>query len=86
MGTRNAAGEPMTLDSVMRMASCTKLITAISVVQAHERGLLQLDTDVSQLVPELRELKTVREGKDGGFELEDVQGGLTLTCACPLHS
>lgn len=37
----------------MWVASCTKLLTAISLLQLMERGLLSLDTPITSLLPEL---------------------------------
>ncbi|MCJ1264134.1 hypothetical protein MMC22_004005 [Lobaria immixta] len=45
--------QPMELDTVLGIASCTKLMTAISALQCVERGLLVLDEDVSRLLPEI---------------------------------
>ena len=44
---------PMELDSVLALASCTKLMTAISALQCIERGLLRLDEDVSSVLHEV---------------------------------
>ena len=44
---------PMQQDSILAMASCTKLMTAISVLQCVERGLLTLDADVVPILPEV---------------------------------
>jgi CubicO group peptidase (beta-lactamase class C family) len=44
--------QPMELDSVLAIASCTKLMTAIAVLQCVERGLLDLDADVAPILPE----------------------------------
>jgi CubicO group peptidase (beta-lactamase class C family) len=51
--TANASGkrgrdskEAMTLDTVLWMASCTKLITAIATLQLVEQGKLHLDDTV----------------------------------------
>lgn len=45
--------KPMERDTVLALASCTKLMTAISVLQCVERGLLALDQDVTPLLPEV---------------------------------
>lgn len=37
----------------MRIASCTKLMTSIAAMQCVERGLVTLDTDVAEILPEL---------------------------------
>ncbi|KAL6228678.1 hypothetical protein BDW75DRAFT_226482 [Aspergillus navahoensis] len=59
---------PMELDAVMWFASCTKLVTTIAAMQCVERGLLKLDDDVSEILPELKGLKILT-----GFE-EDADG------------
>ncbi|PGH20783.1 hypothetical protein AJ80_03410 [Polytolypa hystricis UAMH7299] len=46
---------PLTLDTPIWLASCTKLMTAIAVLQCVERGLLDLDEDISRLLPEFAE-------------------------------
>ena len=45
--------EPLEIDNVMRIASCTKLMTSIAAMQCIERGLVTLDTDVEEILPEL---------------------------------
>lgn len=42
----------MQLDSVLAIASCTKLMTAIAALQCVEKGLLDLDADIAPIVPE----------------------------------
>ncbi|KAF7880615.1 uncharacterized protein EAF02_007461 [Botrytis sinoallii] len=46
--------KPMNLDSVMWFASCTKLFTTIAALQCVERGLLDLDGDISEILPEFK--------------------------------
>ncbi len=41
-------------DAVFRVGSCTKMLTALTVMQLAERGLLDLDTEVSQYLPDFR--------------------------------
>lgn len=48
---------------MMWYASCTKLITSIAAMQCVERGLLKLDDDVSEILPELKGLQILT-----GFE------------------
>ena len=57
--------KPFTMDSTMWIASCTKLMTAISVMQCVEKGLLDLDADVSTILPEWKEAPLLK-----GFEEE----------------
>lgn len=52
----------------MWLASCGKLIGTIATMQCVERGLLNLDDDISRVLPELGELKILQgfeEGPDG---------------------
>lgn len=41
------------MDDIMLIASCTKLMTSIAAIQCVERGLVTLDTDVAEVLPEL---------------------------------
>ncbi|KAJ9143001.1 Beta-lactamase [Pleurostoma richardsiae] len=47
-----ADSEPMKLDSLLWIASCTKLLTAISVLQLVQRGLITLNEPLSTVLPE----------------------------------
>lgn len=61
----------MKLDATMWLASCTKLPTTITALQCVEKGLLKLDEDVTDILPELKGLKILT-----GFE-EDGNGNDT---------
>ncbi|CAH0035967.1 unnamed protein product [Clonostachys rhizophaga] len=58
---------PLTLDTVTWIASQTKLTTSVSVMQLVERGLIGLDDDVREVLPQLKELKVLVafEDEDG---------------------
>ena len=45
--------KPLELDNILLIASCTKLMTSIAAMQCVERGLVTLDTDVAEILPEL---------------------------------
>ena len=47
----------------MWIASCTKLMTALSVMQCVDRGQLKLDDDVTAVLPELKDMDILE-----GFE------------------
>ena len=49
----------MQLDTVMRLASATKIVTTVAALQCVEMGLLGLDDDVVDKVEELRGLKVL---------------------------
>ena len=59
------SSEPMTLDNVFWIASCTKMIAGIACMQLVEQGKLHLDDgeEIEKLVPELKGLKVMQ--KDG---------------------
>lgn len=68
--------EDMSVDNVLWIASCTKMITGIACMQLVERGKLSLDDaeQVEGLCPELRDLKVLQ--RDGS--LVPKQRGITL--------
>ncbi len=43
----------------MQLASCTKLFTSIAALQCVERGQMKLDEDVSQILPELKDIEII---------------------------
>ena len=56
-------GEKVTQDSLFRIASISKPITAVAVLQLHERGKFDLDDSVFMLL-EMNEVMDVAEGVD----------------------
>jgi CubicO group peptidase (beta-lactamase class C family) len=44
---------PLNFDAVLKIGSCTKLITSIALLQCVEKGLVGLDKSLSKLFPEL---------------------------------
>ena len=50
----------MSTDTVLKLASSSKFITTIAVLQAVERGLVGLDDDVAQYVPVLAEQEVLQ--------------------------
>ena len=44
----------MCKDDIFRMASMTKALTAVAVLQLYERGWLFLDDKVSKYIPEFK--------------------------------
>ena len=55
--------EPMTTDAVMLLASCTKAVTGVAVMQLVEEGKLKLDDLAGKYVPEIDAIE-VLEGFD----------------------
>ncbi|KIW17904.1 hypothetical protein PV08_05099 [Exophiala spinifera] len=58
--------KPMSIDTTFWIASCTKLATSIAALQAVERGLLDLDADVSKILPEWKEPDILTGFSDAG--------------------
>ncbi|KAG8993882.1 hypothetical protein FRB94_010312 [Tulasnella sp. JGI-2019a] len=61
-----AIDEAMTLDTVQWIASSTKLMTAVAVMQCVERGQIGLDDPVGNICPELAALEIIEGFSDDG--------------------
>ncbi|KAK7965728.1 beta-lactamase [Apiospora aurea] len=83
--------EAMSLDSIYYMASCTKLLTSIAVMQLVEQGKLRLDDahQIEELCPEFKTIKILRSGSgsrpsapgrtpETTWRFEDKKVGITL--------
>ena len=55
--------DPMTLDSIFWIASCTKMIGGVAVMQLVEQGKLALDDPdiIEKICPELRDVKILKD-------------------------
>lgn len=76
-GQRGAGSkEPMTLDTIFWIASCTKMLAGIACMQLVEQGVFRLDDgeQIESLCPELKDLQVLKP--DGGFE--DKKRKITL--------
>jgi methyl acetate hydrolase len=78
---RRAVGstEPMTLDSVFRIASMTKAVTGTAAMQLVEKGRIGLEQPMGDVLPLIRDVK-VLEGFDGDGtpRLRDPKTPVTL--------
>ena len=61
----SASGIDVTIDSIFRIASMTKAVTAMAAMQLVEQGKLGLDEPVAKHLPQLGKLQ-VLEGFDKG--------------------
>ena len=80
-GVRKIGGEPMTRDTVFRIASITKPITAAAAMVLVERGWLRLDDPVAELLPELGSpsvLRSIAGPVDDPDNLEPAKRAITL--------
>ena len=55
---------PMQVDSIIAVASFTKLITTIAALQLVDEGIIGLDIEASEYLPTLKELKILREANE----------------------
>jgi len=66
-GAANATtGEPLKPDSIFRIASMTKPIAGVAMMQLHEQGKWKLDDPVAKHIPEFANLQVKKPG--GGTE------------------
>lgn len=70
----------MTVDSVFWLASLSKLSTAVAALIAVDQGLVTLDEDVRDLVPELADLDVLQgfDDNDGTPLLRKCTAPITL--------
>lgn len=62
-GLRNVEDrEPVERDTIYRIYSMTKVVTAVAVLQLFEQNRFNLDSPVGQWLPELRELRVLTGG------------------------
>lgn len=62
LGKRDlAAGDAMPRDALFRIASMTKPVTALTVMQLVEAGKVDLDAPVARYLPEFRDMPMVKE-------------------------
>ncbi|KZT62902.1 4-chloro-3-hydroxybutyrate hydrolase [Calocera cornea HHB12733] len=72
---------PMTVDTVMWIASMSKAITSICAMIVVERGLIGLDDDLKKVIPELKDLQVIDRTKpyeDGNYTLKPSTKPVTL--------
>ena len=59
--------KPFNGDVLIWIASCTKLMTSVAAMQCVEKGLLNLDQDVSEAnLPEFKDVKILEKMEDDG--------------------
>ena len=67
-------------DTLFRIASMTKAVTSVAVMQLYERGVLLLNDPVSQYLPAFAEMQVQRgeASGDGEAVLEPVRRPITI--------
>jgi CubicO group peptidase (beta-lactamase class C family) len=79
-GFRNIRNKvPMQNNDIFRMASMTKALTAVALLQLYERGLLFLDDKVSKYIPEFKNPRVLIDVlPDSSFTSKPAAGEITL--------
>jgi CubicO group peptidase (beta-lactamase class C family) len=76
---KEGSAKPYDLNTIMWVASCTKLMTSISAMQLVERGLVTLDEPIYKHIPELEKLKVLTGFDEStGAPIEEKQN-VTMT-------
>ncbi|MFL6137314.1 MAG: serine hydrolase domain-containing protein [Frankiaceae bacterium] len=77
LGSLSVGGQPVARDSIFRIASITKPITAAATLALVEEGLIGLDEPVERLLPELADRRVLRR-MDGPLD-ETVPATCAIT-------
>ncbi|KAL8721283.1 MAG: hypothetical protein Q9225_001987 [Loekoesia sp. 1 TL-2023] len=73
-----SAKTPLRMDTMMWIASCTKLLTSIAALQLVDRGQLKLDDDVGSILPELTNLDILNGFEEDKPQLTKATNKITL--------
>jgi CubicO group peptidase (beta-lactamase class C family) len=73
-----ATGQPVQDDSLFRLASLTKPITAVAMLMLLEQGRFDLHDRVSRWIPEFADLKVYQGAPGGQVELAELERPLTV--------
>jgi CubicO group peptidase (beta-lactamase class C family) len=72
------AGEPMRPDTLLRIYSLTKPITAVALMMLLEEGRFLLDDPVSKYIPSFQDLKVYAGSTETGVQLADLERPITI--------
>jgi CubicO group peptidase (beta-lactamase class C family) len=72
-----ATGRPLTTDAIFRIASMTKPVTSVALMQLVEQGRLSLDDPAGKYLPELAELKVFEsfDPATGAYKVRPIKTG-----------
>ena len=73
-----ALGSPVQSNSIFRVASLTKPITAVAALMLHDEGRFGLHDPVSRWIPELTDLKVYKGTLDTRYEFVELERELTF--------
>lgn len=79
MGSRNAStGEPMELDTIVRIYSMSKPITSVALMMLYEEGAFRLDDPVEKYIPAFENQQVYVEGPSANPVLRSVKNKMTV--------
>ena len=79
IGYRNIAEKaPMQRDTIFRIASMTKPITSLAILQLMEEGKLKLDDPITKWVPEFANMKVLKNAEGPLDEVYDAPRDITI--------
>jgi len=73
-----ASGTPMRPDTIFRIYSMTKPITAVATLLLYEEGHFLLDDPVAHFIPEFAEMKVFTRESATGIEVADLERPITI--------
>jgi CubicO group peptidase (beta-lactamase class C family) len=71
------AGQPVTEDTIFRIYSMTKPITAVAAMMLYEQGCFQLSDPIEKFLPEFVDMQ-VWDGQPGDMRLVPAEGSITV--------
>jgi CubicO group peptidase (beta-lactamase class C family) len=72
------AGKPMRRDTIFRIASMTKPIVSLALMQLYEEGLFQLDHPAAKYIPEFEDLKVFTSGDAERYTVRPPARAMTI--------
>lgn len=72
------AGKPLQLDTIYRMASTTKPVTAVAAMMLYEEGHFHLNTPISKFIPPFQDVQVFAGYRDGEPYFELLERELTF--------
>jgi methyl acetate hydrolase len=75
-----STGRPLTQDAMFRIASMTKPVTSVALMQLVEQGRIALEDPAEKYLPELKGLQVVEsfDAKSGDYKLRPAKGAPTV--------
>jgi CubicO group peptidase (beta-lactamase class C family) len=79
------SGRPLRRDTIFRIASMTKPVVSLALMQLYEEGLFQLDDPVSKYISELGGLRVFVSGDGKRYETRPPAREMTIRDSCAIR-